>query len=276
MRPVTRPLVFLHSDPALRQRMRRLARGRFCLRWVEEWSGLPDALREAGPAGVIVVDPYHRQPPRKGVSPELPSLMRRFPSATVVAALCTRPDWLSDIRALGEWGVAAVLDLDAESTDRAILQGILDARSRPLRSVLDRSIGASLTGQGRAIVEAAVETATAGDHSRDLAEKLHLHRDTLLRWCQQAGLPPPRRLLVWMRVLLAADLLDNPGQTVESIAYACGYSQADALSRAIDQRLGMRPRVLRAKGAFRIASAAFREELRAFQGNEAASAAGRA
>lgn len=262
MRGTTRKLVLMHSDSTLRERVRRLAHGRWELRWVAGWACLPDALREIGPAGIAVLDPYHAQPPRGGISPELGALLRRFPSATVVAALRERPGWLADIRTLGEWGIAAVLDLDAETTDLATLQRITNVRGRPLRALLDRDLNIPLSGRGRAILDAAAEVAVSGGHARDLAKGLHLHRDTLLRWCRQAELPVPRRLLMWMRILLAAELLDNPGQTAESVAFACGYSSDDALARALGQQLGMRPGVLRERGAFRLASTRFRDELR--------------
>ena len=56
---------------------------------------------------------------------------------------------------------------------------------------------------------------------------------TVLRWAERAGLPAPRRMLAWMRILLAAVLLDDPGRTVLSVAHACGYSSDSSLRRAM-------------------------------------------
>src|SRR3712207_9332148 len=79
----------------------------------------------------------------------------------------------------------------------------------------------------RSIVDAAAEVVAVGGHGRDLARSLQLSRRTLLRWCERAELPPPRKLLAWMRILLACELLDDPGRTVLSVAHACGYSRSE-------------------------------------------------
>jgi AraC-like DNA-binding protein len=262
MRAPLRPLVLLHSDPALRERVRRLSRGRFNFRGVLQWGDLEEAVRETTPAGIIVVDPYHAQPLQGRVAPELGALLRRFPSATVVAALFMRPGWLEDVRILGEWGIAGVIDLEAERTDLLILQTLEGARARPLRAFLKQGLSTPFAGRGRVILDAAVDMVIAGRHARDLARALHMHRDTLLRWCHRAHLPAPKQLLMWLRVLLAAELLDNPGQSVAQVAEACGYSSDDALARALQRRLGMRPAALRRQGAFRTAAACFQAELR--------------
>ncbi|MBV9773412.1 MAG: helix-turn-helix domain-containing protein [Gemmatimonadetes bacterium] len=273
MREALRPLVLLHSDPAFRERLRRIAQGRFDLRRVQEWPELDAAVRATAPGGIVVVDPYHGRSPRDRLAPELISLLRRFPSAAVVAAPFMRPGWLEDIRILGEWGIAGIIDLEAESTDLLILRTLQGGRSRPLRNFLRDRFGALPTGRARLILDTAIEIVIAGHHARDLARELHVHRDTLLRWCRQARLPVPRQLLMWLRVLLAAELLDNPGQTVEHVALACGYSSDDALARALERRLGMRPAALRQHGAFRVAVERFQSEVRALYPPEEAPSA---
>ncbi|HEX2189383.1 MAG TPA: helix-turn-helix domain-containing protein, partial [Longimicrobiaceae bacterium] len=261
MRTALRPLVLLHSDPAFRERLRRVAQGRFDFRRVERWEELERLVRETAPSGLAVVDPYHGQLPRGRAAPELIRLLKRFPSATVVAALFMRPGWMEDIRVLGELGIAGVVDLEAESTDLLILRTLQGAQTRPLRTFLRRGLPEPVTGRGRIILDAAVDVVISGRQARDLARDLHVHRDTLLRWCREAALPVPRQLLMWLRVLLAAELLDNPGQTVEHVAAACGYSSDDALARALQRRLGMRPAALRRRGAFRTATDCFQRDL---------------
>jgi AraC-like DNA-binding protein len=261
MRAALRPLVLLHSDPALRERIRRVSQGRFELRRVERWEELERVVRDTAPSGLAVVDPYHGQPPRGRTAPELLSLLARFPSSAVVAALFMRPGWMEDIRVLGERGVAGVIDLEAENTDLLILRAVQGAQTRPLRGFFRAGMRTPLTGRGRIIVDAAVDVVIAGRQAADLARELRIHRDTLLRWCREADLPVPRELLMWLRVLLAAELLDNPGQTVENVAVACGYSSDDALARALQRRLGMRPTALRRRGAFRTAAERFQAAL---------------
>jgi len=110
-------------------------------------------------------------------------------------------------------------------------------------------------------LKAAVEVDSTDGQAKERDKKLFITPRTLLRWCERAELPPPRRILVWMRVLMAAELLDDPGRTVSSVAHACGYSSDNSLRRALQDFLETTPTTLRREGAFGIASQAFLEDL---------------
>jgi AraC-like DNA-binding protein len=64
-----------------------------------------------------------------------------------------------------------------------------------------------------------------------------------------------------MRVLLACELLDDPGQTVLSVAYTCGYASDSSLRRAVQEFTGVLLTELRQQGAFATASEKFLAEL---------------
>jgi AraC-like DNA-binding protein len=168
-----------------------------------------------------------------------------------------RPERYNDLRTLGKWGVVQVISLDHDDTPFSIGQRLRAARGRPLRALLEEVLPPETSGRARAILEAATDVVIVGEHGRDLAGALHLSRRTLLRWCQRAGLPAPRRLLAWIRVLLACELLDDPGRTVLSVAHTSGYSSDSGLRRITQKFLGASPTDLRDGGAFRHAAAAF-------------------
>ena len=53
------------------------------------------------------------------------------------------------------------------------------------------TFGALAPKHSWAILEAATDVVTVGEHGRDLAGSLHLSRRTLLRWCERAGRSTP-------------------------------------------------------------------------------------
>ena len=279
MKRVHRPLFVLHPDPTLRERVRQACGSDYEFSAVAGWGELYDAIRDSPPAALVVVDPYGTAEggERNGARPlasELRSMLAEYPSTSVLAALEVRPDRFDDLRTLGKWGVVQVISIDHDDTPYSIGQRLRAARGRPLRALLEEVLPPETSGRARAILEAATDVVTVGEHGRDLAGSLHLSRRTLLRWCQRAGLPAPRRLLAWMRVLLACELLDDPGRTVLSVAHTCGYSSDSGLRRITQKFLGASPTDLRDQGAFRIASAAFVEALKEerqskWQGREA-------
>lgn len=218
---------------------------------------MAESMCKAQPHVLVLLDPYHGRGRQQGIAPELIRLLHGFPSVTVVAALGPRPGWMQDVRALGEKGVTEVIDLSQEDTAKAVHQRLLDARGRPLRTLLQRGVRVDLPSRGKMILDAAVETASTGRGVRDLACTLGLSKATLLRWCADSGLPTPRRLLIWLRVLTAAELLDDPSRSVLGVAFSCGYSSDRALRRALRSTVRCAPSELRRAGAFRMVAGQF-------------------
>jgi AraC-like DNA-binding protein len=264
MQPIARPLIVMHAEPVFRERIRRVALQRFRLQFVEEWDALREALRDSPPAALVVVDPYIRG---YGIEAELASDLRsllwEFPSATVIAALEVTRGRIRDLRTLGEWGVKEIISLEDEDTPEAIWRRLRSAQGRPLQSLLERTLPGTVSGRARALMMAAAAVVAEGGHGRDLAAGLRLSERTLLRWAEQADLPPPRRILAWMRVLLACELLDDLQQTVLSVAYTCGYASDSSLRRAVQEFTGVMLTQLRKQGAFATASERFLAELAA-------------
>ncbi|HEX2205440.1 MAG TPA: helix-turn-helix domain-containing protein [Longimicrobium sp.] len=101
-----------------------------------------------------------------------------------------------------------------------------------------------------------------GGGARELAGRLGISEPTVTHWCRRTALPPPRRLQAWLRVLLAAQLLDDSGRSVKSVSLACGYLAEKSLRRVMRRFVGLDTRMLRKRGAFETSILAFNQELR--------------
>jgi AraC-like DNA-binding protein len=257
-----RPLLIMHSNGALREHVRRIGGRGYQCTFLGGWEDLRAAVISSPPAAILVVDPYAgsgRDDPQ--LSPELRTLLWEFPSATVLAAMDLRPGRSRDLRTLGEWGVTDVISLAEDDTQEAIYRRLRSIEGRSLQRLLERTLPPMLSGRTRMLMMTAAEVVAVGGKARDLARRLHLSERTVLRWAERAGLPAPRRLLAWMRILLAASLLDDPGRSVLSVAHACGYSSDSSLRRAMQDFLGTGPSALRREGAFPMAARVFLDEL---------------
>lgn len=257
-----RPLLLLHENGAFRARVRKLVQRGFRCTFASSWEELRAAVVLAPPAALLIVDPYEGSPPsRPRLSPELRTLLWEFPSATVLTAMEVQSPNSRDLRTLGEWGVTDIVSLSEDDTVEALYRRLRSVEGRSLQLLLHRTLPPMLSGRTRVLMMTAAEVVAAGAKARELARRLHLSERSVLRWSTRAGLPPPRRLLAWMRILLAASLLDDPGRSVLSVAHACGYASDSSLRRAMQDFLGTGPTALRREGAFSRASAAFLEEL---------------
>jgi AraC-like DNA-binding protein len=260
MRNSRRVLVLLHPDGALQRRVTRAAEEHFEIQKAAGWREAAAALRGLGWRGVLLVDPFLGS--RRGEpSQELRRLLAELPSAAVVAVLPGGPTATLSAHTLGLWGVCQILDSELERTPESLRDRLQRARGRSLRGLLLRGVHVRTTPRGRALLEAALEVAPSGGGPGELAAHLGVSRPTLLRRCRAARLPPPRRLLQWLRLLTAAEMLDDPGRRVMDVAIACGYSTDASLRRGMRRLAGASPVQLRARGAFDTVARAFLREL---------------
>lgn len=269
MHGAIRPLFLLHASDVLRGRLGRVQDGLFRLVPVPDWELLGDALHQGPGTALAVVDPYLEGT----LAPALRRILDENPAATVIAALPIGPENAGDVRLLLRWGVAEVIALGREDTEPALARRIRSVQGRPLHRLIRRALPRGVPSRARTLLAAAAETVAAGGNAPELAAALGVNERTVPRWCERADLPPPRRLLAWLRLLLAADLLDHANRPVASVARACGYASEVSLKAALRQFVGAPPTELRRQGAFDAAARAFASEL--FERREAGRARGK-
>jgi transcriptional regulator GlxA family with amidase domain len=91
---------------------------------------------------------------------------------------------------------------------------------------------------GLSLLRAAAEVVVDRGTSADLALRLGARERTVLNWCTREHLPPPKRVLLWLRIALVAALLEKPGRSINAAARAAGYSNENSLRRALRGELG--------------------------------------
>jgi len=256
-------LLLMTGDGAFRTRLTRAVARLYSIHSVATWEELRDAIIDSPPNTIVVVDSAAGRP--SGPRPARPftALLEAFPSASFFAVVQRTGNLLKTVPALATYGLADVIVIGHDDTATALRERFRRGHGRPLMRMLDSTLPATLDPHARAIVAAAGEVVNTAGLSADLAAKLRTSRRTLLRACRRAQLPPPRRLLAWIRVLQAASLLDEHGRTVADVARACGYSSDAALRRITVNFVGCSPSVMRRRGAAEAARRAFIAELEA-------------
>lgn len=255
MSEAARPVLVLHADPEVGPRVRAAMPGGYTVQEAADWTALRAALRDAPPSTLVVVDPYFGSAPQ--LAHELLHLLTDFPSTPVVAAIRLDPEATEDLFTLTDWGVTEIVTLTHDDTPNALRERLRGAQGRPLKVLLDSLLPHDLPAQARTIIDTAAEVVATGGSIHDLAARLGISERTLRRWCEAGGLPPARKLLTWMRLLLAAELLDDPGRTAVGVAHTFGYSTGTNFWKAMHAFAGAGPTALRERGAFAAASRAF-------------------
>lgn len=137
--------------------------------------------------------------------------------------------------------------------------------ARPFKRSIEDALDRYPSARARTIIRAAAHVAATGGGAAELGAQFNVIAETVADWCTAAALPPPRRLQAWMRVLLAAFLLQEPRRTVAGVAAACGYTSDRALRRAFNRFVGFDARTLRGQGAFQKAMSEFNRDLASFR-----------
>jgi AraC-like DNA-binding protein len=82
-----------------------------------------------------------------------------------------------------------------------------------------------------------------------VASAIGVNRKTLTNWCARQKCPPPGIIITWCRLLLAAELLQIPGRTVERTVNALDFASASSFRNLCQKYLRRRPSTLSAPGA---------------------------
>ncbi|HEV2149321.1 MAG TPA: helix-turn-helix domain-containing protein [Longimicrobiaceae bacterium] len=256
-----RQILLLHPDGTFQDRVRSGAPEGFGCWTLPDWAALRETARHASPSTIAIVDPLAGSPDG-GPSPELRGFLTEFAWIPVVAAVPAGGETAELHLTLRRWGVSELLVRGVEDTPAGIASAIRFAQGKALQGVLEEILPTAMPGRVRRLLFAAARAVSAGGHSPDLAAVLGVTETTVIRRCEQLRLPAPRRILAWMRVLLAARLLDEEARTSQSVAYACGYATEAGLRRVVQSFLGMGVTELRRRGALRTAANSFLAELR--------------
>jgi len=133
--------------------------------------------------------------------------------------------------------------------------------SASLQRLLIEVVPQAMPPSSVVFLRAAAETAGRDGSALDLAAELSMSPRMLSRALARARLPTGVRLLIWMHLLIAAKVLDQPGASIELAAERSGYSAGSALRRALKTLTGMTPTALIAGGAFATAKSLFAAEI---------------
>ena len=261
--PVTRPLFLLSKSAVLDANLRAVVEPPFIIHRVSDWPGLKRALSVASPTSVCFADATYGSGGECGLAEGLREVTSRFPLLAVVACVSLRPDNLTALSALQQWGVAELLDLDREITPAATARRLHEIKGFWAARLIDRAFARSLTPKGRILLEKAANVAADGGKVPDFARELGLSKRTIPRWCELAGIPEPRRTFAWIRLLVAGELLDTPRRSIEQAARAAGFSSAGSLKSTTRAFTNLTPSDLREHGAFETVAALARSEFRA-------------
>jgi AraC-like DNA-binding protein len=192
-----------------------------------------ELLRAAPPWWVVLLAPGEGCPP--ALVRELVARAGMVPVLAAVELGGGRGEMLAE---LWEAGISDVVDLRPPPTPDALADELRAVHARPFKARLEAGLSPRVSMHGLTLLRAAAEVVAGGGNAAGLAARVGARERTLLAWCTREHLPAPKRLLVWLRMALAAALLEQPGRSISSAARGAGYAGDHSLRRVLHNELG--------------------------------------
>lgn len=217
--------------------------------WKGFWNGVSRT-----PVEGCVLDIYH---PRRPISlVQLQGLRRRHPHLAIVIYSDFSGREM-DLFHLGRLSVDGVILAGRGDDHRQMREAVRIALSASVAGRVADVLQGRIPSVGLLVLQWAIEHAQGHPGVAELAAGLCVSRSSLTRELRVLGLPPPRRLLLWGRLLQAARLMEREGSTVEAVAHRLGYSTASGLRRALVRHVGCPPGELGTRGGLSLVLRAF-------------------
>jgi AraC-like DNA-binding protein len=223
--------------------------------------------QHAGDIGGVIAEARDAQ--HEPVGPALAAIMKRYPTIPVLGYCAAGANHAAELRDLARAGVHELVFAGVDDHPALLRAKLTRGEEARAAAAVLRSIEGLLPPPLMSLVEYCVQFPRDSHEISRIACALGIHRKTLVNWCERAKLPPPSTLVTWVRLLLAAEMLRSPGQSVERVANALEFASATSLRNLCRRYFGLRPMELRIDTARSAAYRSFAEALRGPREGEA-------
>lgn len=245
----------------------RLERGRILgalrdmvdVRFCERAEQIPETL---GLGNVRVILTELHDSAGAPTAPIIRAVRAQFPSVSVLIYLRFAVPAVRELVALTETvAVSGVVFRDIDDAGAALRSTVRTAYGSMPAAVALEAIDGLVPARLRWFFTFCLGTAVAPITIEEVASSLGVPRRTLLERLGRAGLPGPRRIVNWCRLLHAAWLLGDTHRSVEEVAGLLSFASGPALHNLVRRYTGLPMSVVRAEGGFHAVLAVFVEEL---------------
>jgi AraC-like DNA-binding protein len=210
-------------------------------------------------ASAIIAEPRDRH--GDDVSATVASLRSGMPSVPVIAYIADEHATSGDILAMARAGVHDLVRSGFDDVGFALGAALASATATCATSAAREELEELVTADAWPFVSYCLTRAHGPISVSGAANALGLDRRTLVRRLERAGLPSPRRIAGWCRVVAAARLLDEPIYTLEQAALRLEFPSGTALRNMMMRYTGLKPREIRENGGVHCVMHLFRREL---------------
>jgi len=174
-------------------------------------------------------------------------LKLRFARVTLVAYVAFSPSRARDLFDAGRAGFDGLLVVDQDDSPLQLRSLIEQAEARGVAGLIRYRLG-SLHPLTRDAILVAVTRAHMRLTSHRLAEILSSSRRNLVARLAHDHFPPPQKLISWGRLIVAAQMLEDPNRSADGIARVLDFPSGSAFRNTCQRYLKSTPQEIRSRG----------------------------
>jgi len=235
---------------------------------VATFDGLRALLKAPPRVAAVVVGA--REPGGESARRIVRELAQAWPTTPIVVYCHTNWRQDTDIRELAASGAHQFVFAGVNDGVLALRAALATARRQSAAERVMHHFAPIVPAPLHHVVEVALTRADAVTEVSALAAALGVHRKTLFNMCRRAKFLGPAELLVWVRLALAAYLLETTRRSIERLANELAYPSPNALRNAFRRRVGRPPSEVRSTDGLQAVLDAFARRVSAHRSDSVA------
>lgn len=249
-------LATMLTDPRALQRLATAVQGEHTVLHCKSWEELEAASKNDAVALAI----FDLFADGKANFDVLRRLKMRAERITLVAYVTVTPDRSRDLFDAGRAGIDGLLIAGQDDTPQAFRAVLERAEARGVAQIIRPRV-AHFVPMVRDAIMVAITRAHLRLTSHRLAEICGAPKKALLKALDDAGCPPPQKLITWGRLIVAAQMLEDERRTADGVARLLEFPSGSAFRNTCQRYLGATPQEIRSKGGATWAANHFLAEL---------------
>ncbi len=250
-------LAAMITDPNALQRLSAAVQGDHAVIHCANWESLEAACKDEA-VSLAIVDLFAEGKTHFDV---IRRLKMRAERLTLVAYVTVSIERARDLFDAGRAGLDGLLIAGQDDTPAAFRAVLERAEARGVAQLIRPRVA-----QYPPMVRDAIMVAVTRAHLRltgqRLAEICNVSKRHLLTSLDDAGCPPPQKLITWGRLIVAAQMLEDGQRTADGVARVLDFPSGSAFRNTCQRYVGATPQEIRAKGGANWVASLFLLELK--------------
>jgi AraC-like DNA-binding protein len=236
-------LAAMITDPKALERLGAAVHGEHSVVHCASWEALENACKDET-VSLAIVDLFAEGKTHFDV---IRRLKMRAERLTLVAYVSVSAERARDLFDAGRAGLDGLLIAGQDDTPTAFRAVLERAEARGVAQLIRPRV-AQFAPAVRDAIMVAVTRAHLRLTGQRLAEICNVSKRHLLTALDDAGCPPPQKLITWGRLIVAAQMLEDGQRTADGVARVLDFPSGSAFRNTCQRYVGATPQEIRSKG----------------------------